>query len=70
MEKKLSPLKTIRQYCLKCCCESANEVKLCPATDCPLYGYRFGKSGRTRELSAEQRQALADRLSKARDKKE
>jgi len=62
MKEKLSPLKTIRKYCLTCCCESANEVKLCPAKDCALYDYRFGKTGRTRELSDEKRKELGDRL--------
>lgn len=41
--KQRSPVKAIRAYCLWCCCESSNEVKLCPETDCPLHSYRFGK---------------------------
>lgn len=39
-----SPIKSIRQYCLECCCYSSNEVKLCPTKECPLYPYRFGKN--------------------------
>lgn len=35
-------LKAIRLKCLDCCCGSANEVKLCPIKDCPLYTYRLG----------------------------
>lgn len=38
-----SPIKSIRKYCLECCCYSANEVRLCPTKECPLYPYRFGK---------------------------
>ena len=39
----LSPLKSIRKYCLDCSNNSANEVKLCSSKDCPLYVFRFGK---------------------------
>jgi hypothetical protein len=39
----LSPLKSIRKYCLDCSNDSPKEVKLCPNKDCPLYVYRFGK---------------------------
>ncbi len=45
MEQKLpTPLKSIRFKCLECCCDSPYEVKLCTATNCPLYPYRFGKN--------------------------
>ena len=40
---QLSPLKAMRAYCLDCCCGSAHEVNLCPADNCPLYPYRFGR---------------------------
>jgi len=43
-EKKITPVKAIRLKCLDCCCGSAHEVKLCVATQCPLYPYRFGKN--------------------------
>lgn len=36
-------LKRIRAYCLWCCNNQKNEVKLCPAVKCPLWVYRFGK---------------------------
>lgn len=39
-----SPVKAIRAYCLNCCLESANEVRLCPAEDCVLHPFRFGKN--------------------------
>ena len=38
----LTPVKAIRAKCHDCCCDSAQEVKLCPVTDCPLYPYRMG----------------------------
>lgn len=61
-----SPLKRIRQYCLQCSGDSANEVKNCTIKACPLYDLRFGKSGRTRSMTDEQKQAAAERLKSAR----
>ncbi len=40
----LTPMKAIRAKCLDCSAGSANEVKLCPVTSCPLFPYRFGKN--------------------------
>ena len=58
--------KAIRAYCLDCCGGSANEVKLCPAKECPLWDFRFGKNPnkQKRELTEEQRQVLTERLKK------
>ena len=39
-----SPAKAIRKYCLECCREMPSEVKMCPATECVLYPFRFGKN--------------------------
>lgn len=39
-----TPLKSIRAKCLDCCCENQQEVALCPAEDCPLWSFRFGKN--------------------------
>ena len=36
-------LKHIRSYCLWCCNDQRNEVRLCTAVQCPLWMYRFGK---------------------------
>lgn len=36
-------LKRIRAYCIWCCNDQSNEVKLCPSVKCPLWEYRFGK---------------------------
>ena len=58
MPEILTPMKAIRAKCLDCCCGIAQEVKLCPITDCPLYPYRMGhnpnrkgKSGNTGHFS-------------------
>ena len=40
---KLTPIKAIRAKCLDCCCGQKNEVRLCPACNCPLWPYRMGK---------------------------
>jgi len=40
---RLTPLKAIRLKCLDCCAGSRKEVRLCPAKDCPLWPFRFGK---------------------------
>ena len=45
--KKLTPIKAIRAKCLDCCCGSWKEVRLCPADDCPIWPYRFGKRPET-----------------------
>ena len=64
-----SPLKSIRQKCLDCN-GTANEVKLCPCTDCALWPFRFGKNPYSkRKLSDEQRAAASERLKQARAKK-
>lgn len=62
-----NPVKAIRAKCLDCCCAQANEVKLCPVENCPLWPFRFGKNPyRTRNLTPEQREAAAERLKQAR----
>lgn len=37
-----TPMQEIRAFCLECVCGQRREVELCPASDCPLFGYRFG----------------------------
>lgn len=37
-----TPLRTIRRFCLECVGGSADEVRACTSTDCPLHPYRFG----------------------------
>ena len=76
MEKKTidnitSPIKAIRAKCLDCCCDQREEVKLCPATTCPLYPFRLGKNPnrKARVMTDEQKKAAAERLAKARESK-
>lgn len=68
MDGLLSPLKTIRKYCLTCCCESAHEVKVCPAKECELYPYRLGHDPRKgkRVLTDEDKEIMRERMAKAR----
>lgn len=47
----LTPMKAIRAKCLDCSAGSANEVKLCPVTACPLFHYRFGKNPKREGLT-------------------
>ena len=61
-----SPIKAIRKYCLECCKESANEVKLCQAEGCILHPFRFGhnpylKQSR-REWTDEEREAQRQKM--------
>lgn len=42
MPEILTPMKAIRAKCLDCMCGQAQEVRLCPVTDCSLYPYRMG----------------------------
>ena len=41
--KRVTRAKAIRLKCLDCCCYQPSEVRLCPATDCPLFPYRMGR---------------------------
>lgn len=38
----MTPIKAIRAYCISCCRENRNEVRLCQAAACPLFPYRMG----------------------------
>ena len=68
-EKRLTPIKSIRAFCLECCGGSRNEVKACTVPYCPLYAYRLGHNPNIskRKMTEDQRQAVRDRLAKARD---
>ena len=41
--ERLTRSQAIRAKCLDCCCGQVNEVRQCPATNCPLWNYRMGK---------------------------
>ena len=70
-KKPTNPVKAIRKYCVECCRGSANEVKLCPAEECVLHPFRFGKNPYRahRELTDEQKATMAERLAQAREAK-
>ena len=62
-----TPIKAIRAKCLDCCYDQREEVKLCPAKDCPLWPFRMGKNpNRSKNMTDEQRLAAKERLAKAR----
>lgn len=63
-----NPVKAIREKCLDCCCGSTAEVKSCTAANCALFPFRLGKNPyrQRREMTEEQKHALADRLREAR----
>lgn len=69
MEKtRTTAIKAIRQKCLDCSGESMLEVRTCEIKTCPLHPFRMGKNpniGR-REMDAETRAAVNERLAKAR----
>lgn len=75
MEKTIdgitSPMKAIRAKCLDCCIGQREEVKLCPAKDCPLYPFRLGKNPnrKARTFTEEQKKEAAERLKRAREAK-
>ena len=66
-----NPVKVIRLKCRDCTNNQISEIDNCTATRCPLHPFRFGKNPyrTTRSLTDEQRQEMANRLSKARDAK-
>ena len=69
-EKEIkSPLKAIKAFCIECCGDSYNEMKRCPATNCKLYPFRFGKNPYLKkEMTEEQRKAASERMKELREK--
>ena len=71
LEEPQTSLKAVRAHCLECSCGSANEVRLCELKHCKLYRFRSGKNPNIkRTLTDAQKQAQADVLKRAREKKE
>ena len=64
--KNLTAIKAIRAFCLECMDGVETEVKLCTATKCPLFEFRFGKNPPRlkRKLTDEQKKSLVERLQK------
>ena len=69
MEYKTNPVKAIRDFCIDCCGGSRETVKVCPSEKCALYPFRMGKNPfrQKREMTEEQKKAIADRLKKGRE---
>ena len=66
IEQITSPLKAIRAFCIDCMGDQVRLVKECPTQTCPLHAFRMGKNPyRSRELTDEERQAIAERLQNA-----
>lgn len=51
MKKRTTRGQAIRLKCLDCCGGVGAEVRLCPATSCPLWVYRMGRE----EIEKEQK---------------
>lgn len=70
-EKRLTPIKAIRAFCLECCGESKKAVKECTSNNCSLYAYRLGHNPNIskREMSDDQKQAARERLEKVRSER-
>jgi hypothetical protein len=47
----ITPIKSIKKYCLECSAGSKKEVRLCVIPDCPLFPYRFGKNPNRKKAS-------------------
>ncbi len=60
------PLKAIRAYCLDCCLEQPKEVRLCPASDCAVHSFRFGKNPFASEAKREAGRKAMQRLKNSR----
>lgn len=67
-----NPVKAIRAHCKECCGGVYPDVKSCTDTKCALYAFRMGKNPfRTkRVLTEDQKRLAAERLRKAREKKQ
>jgi len=49
-DKKTTPLKAIRLWCLDCSGLQPKEIRDCERKECPLYLYRFGKNPRRKRV--------------------
>ena len=65
-EKTLTPLTAIREKCMECCAWQPSEVTRCPASDCALWPFRLGRSGHSRSMTDEQREAARSRMKEVR----
>ena len=59
---RVSPLRALRLKCLDCCNDSAQEVRLCTAVDCPSWPFRIGRNPWRTPLDARERAQRVDRM--------
>jgi hypothetical protein len=52
MANRGKQLGAIRHYCLQCCLDNPNEVRLCPSTHCVLHSFRAGRRPENSEISS------------------
>lgn len=65
VKENTSPLRAVRLKCIDCSSYQFSEVKECNITNCPLHPFRLGKNPfRRRELTEEQKEAMAERMRK------
>ena len=62
--KTITPIKSIRQHCLECCCQQKGEVLNCQIKDCPLYPFRLGKNPNRKGVKKGFIQASVDNVQK------
>ena len=53
---RVSPLRALRLKCLDCCNDSAQDVRLCTAIDCPSWPFRMGRNPWSGPVSAARRE--------------
>ena len=68
-KEKRNPLQAVRAMCLSCMDDSPKSVKNCQVNDCPIHHLRLGSNPfrKKREFTEEQREALKERMKKARE---
>jgi hypothetical protein len=59
--RPMSPAEALRARCLDCCGGSQQEVRFCPATDCPSWPFRMGKNPWKKSMSDDQLAAARTR---------
>lgn len=50
-QRKLTAMSAIKEKCMECGGWSYKELKLCPATDCALWPFRFGRNPKKGDLT-------------------
>lgn len=56
---KLTPVKAIRKFCIRCQSESLKGVRFCDDIDCELYPYRMGKNPKRIDAGKKRAQAAS-----------